>query len=653
MRIISLILFFLISLIINSLAQDFGEISDDVLQMTEFSQDPEADAVILFDKADVRITNYFDLEVIRHIRIKVLTEAGKEYADIEIPVWYEDDFDVMDAASFSPDGEEYELDSDNIFEEEAGIIIKYSFPIPGVVIGSVIEYKFRILSDYISKLEPWYFQDEAFTVLSQYSVVIPMGFTYSKLSKNIALYEIYESVDEVRDPDNYENTLTQFTWTGRNVPGMKDIPFIDNLYDKYASMMFILNSYKSNYQNVVFGENWNSIADRISSRYYNDLIEEDGLSESTLPSIIGAETNDLVKAKMIYNYVRSEIKTTEHKYLISSNFKTPENVIADKTGSTSEKNILLINLLNLVGLNANPVLISTRKHGEVNQGFCNPDQFNRLICLLRIGKKSYFLHAGVKFNPFGYLTPATDVGIGLLIEDDKGTIINLKPIKPSNRISIKTSGNISEDGVITADTKINFTGFAALRERNALEDEEIEKYVTEKVKTLFDEAVLDTFYYTGIDSIESPLILNLSYTLPEFIERTDKLAYFSPPLFSNVLVNPFTSSKRYYSVDFDFNLLTKEEIKLSWDDNFAVLEVPKLKKTSMSDFSYNQIYFSGQNYVECMRIEDCKKRRIHVKNYSRLRNIYDEMVFASEDQVVLSIEDQNDESSVKINPDEK
>lgn len=71
-------------------AQKWGEVSEEILKMTDFPEDPEANAVILFDRGKIEITPDFDLTVQYHKRIKILTEKGKAWADFKIPCYIED-----------------------------------------------------------------------------------------------------------------------------------------------------------------------------------------------------------------------------------------------------------------------------------------------------------------------------------------------------------------------------------------------------------------------------------------------------------------------------------------------------------------------------------------------------------------------------------
>lgn len=617
--------------------QEFGEVSEEELKLNECLQEPDADVIILFDKCKVRITNNFDLETYFHKRIKILTEEGKEYANVKIRYWHEDDVNRLDAICYSQNGEEYELDSDNIYEEEGEKYYTISFAIPRVEVGSVIEYKYKLTSDYITRLEPWVFQDENFTKLSELTVQIPHGFRYSKISLNTEYYDFEEKIESVLNVDDPSKKVKQYTWIGRNLKGIKDEPFVDNLNDKYAKSYFILTSFRDRYQNITFAKTWDDVAERISKKY-NDYIEQDDFTETKAKAITEGETDKLSIAKIIYDFVKSEIKLTKHKTLYGEEFKDPEKVLETKSGSSSDKNMLLINMLTCVGLDAKPILISTKKNGKVMPDFTESWQFNRLICKLKIDKKEYFLNAAYKANPFGYLTPSTDVGLGLLVNDDKGAIISLKPNKSLNKVGYITECEIHNNTDLKANTVIKYKGYSALIERINLKDEiesDIRKNIENLLENIYANIEIDTFYYDNIENYDEVLTLNIQYSIPDFIEEADDLSYIHVPLFSAISENPFKSEKRLYSVDFSYDEMVIEDVKLNMPEDYSVLELPEYTKLRVSDYTFSKSFFANKEYIKCTRIKNLRTRKIHQKFYKNIKKMYEGIVSSDEQQIVL------------------
>ena len=631
--------YFLLSVLIiftfsNYYGQDFGDVSQDELGMFNFPDAPGEDAVILFDISTIKITRGFNLEITRHKRVKVLTQEGKESANVAFYCWDDDDLDDLDCVCYSPNGDEFELDSDNIFEEIIGDRKKITFAVPGVEIGSVFEFEYTIYSQYLSHLEPWLFQSNYYTKLSQVTVMLQKNFVYNTLKMNIAKYQFNETSEEIRDPSDVNFMIMVYTFTAKDLPGLKKEPFIDNLIDKYAKILFFIQSYRGNRQTYNYARNWTDLATDLA-KTYDRYVNASGPQTIFAMRTANSENNDLDKAKKLYDFVRLEVKTTEHTTLWGSNFKEPEKVFEEKQGSLSEKNVLLVNMLKSAGFDAKPVLISTRNHGSVIPAYCDPAQFNRALCLVKIDDKDYFLNTEVKANPFGYLTPDTETGHGLLISSEHGNLIGIRPLHPSNRVEIETEGQVDLDGSIKCSSKLTYKGYAALVERENLDEEKKDDYVKEKIKKLFDNAEIDTFYYEAENKVEEPLVLNVSFTLPDYVESSGNLFYFCYPLFTCEQKNPFVRENRYYSIDFDYEYYSSEQVKIKLPPGLILEELPKSNKVTIPGFSFRKSYSSEENAVKCYRSVNLPQRVLEAIQYPDVKSCFDVMVASDQEQVVL------------------
>ncbi|HEX3166492.1 MAG TPA: hypothetical protein VHQ93_09505, partial [Chitinophagaceae bacterium] len=66
---------------------EFGSFSDEEKKLKQCSFDPEAEAIILLDKAVVLHDDDYQMITDRRIRIKILSEKGISRADIVIPYY--------------------------------------------------------------------------------------------------------------------------------------------------------------------------------------------------------------------------------------------------------------------------------------------------------------------------------------------------------------------------------------------------------------------------------------------------------------------------------------------------------------------------------------------------------------------------------------
>ena len=71
----------------------FGSFSDEEKKLKQCSFDPEAEAVILLDKAVVLHDDDYQMITDSRIRIKILSEKGISRADIVIPYYTKNDFE--------------------------------------------------------------------------------------------------------------------------------------------------------------------------------------------------------------------------------------------------------------------------------------------------------------------------------------------------------------------------------------------------------------------------------------------------------------------------------------------------------------------------------------------------------------------------------
>jgi len=156
-------------------ADEWQPISQDELKMTSVPEAPGAPAVILFRQVD-RDDNAKTGNQQEYVRIKILTEEGRKYADVEIPYFREQgNIVALRARTIRPDG------SVAMFEGKAydkTIVkarnVKYlakTFTLPDVQVGSIIEYRYTedMAENYVYN-SLWILSDELFTKHAKFSL---------------------------------------------------------------------------------------------------------------------------------------------------------------------------------------------------------------------------------------------------------------------------------------------------------------------------------------------------------------------------------------------------------------------------------------------------------------------------------------------------
>ncbi|MFQ5584349.1 MAG: DUF3857 domain-containing protein, partial [Calditrichia bacterium] len=344
-----IIIYLVFMLPFPSAAQKWGKVSKEILQMSGFPQDPEANAVVLFAIGDLKIDDDFDLIFKKHVRIKILTEEGKEYSDIRIPYYYKDKMDGLKAQTILPNGKKIKLKKKEVFEDKTRWYKYKVFAMPGVEVGSVIEYKYEVRSDHLTFLEPWQFQNREFTILSRISVTLQPGFKYKAFFTNITGLDPQPEVEEVMVLGPPRRKINKFTWKMENIEAIRKEPFMTTLDDYMATMYFQLISYDSPYTHLKFISTWEDLAKTLNEHYGDFLKDDKGLKKRAAelcPQELSAED----KIKALYEEVCQSVETKSSKWIYAD--KKPHEVYETKSGTAVEKNVLLITLLRHTGFEA-------------------------------------------------------------------------------------------------------------------------------------------------------------------------------------------------------------------------------------------------------------------------------------------------------------
>lgn len=142
------------------------------LSMTSISEVPGAPAIVLFREQTtddaLRMFSFYS-------RIKVLTEGGKSYANVELPFGSRlgISLDSISARTIHPDGTIIPFTGkpyEKVVEKLDGYKLKTKvFTLPDVQVGSILEYRYKFHYDDSYFMHPdWYIQSDLFMRKAHY-----------------------------------------------------------------------------------------------------------------------------------------------------------------------------------------------------------------------------------------------------------------------------------------------------------------------------------------------------------------------------------------------------------------------------------------------------------------------------------------------------
>ncbi|MBU8892015.1 MAG: DUF3857 domain-containing protein [Bacteroidales bacterium] len=669
-----LLLLILIStqLIAESPVKKFGKFSKEELSFSTFKKDSSAEAVILFDKGRAYF-NYiepygFRLMFDRHVRIKILKKSGFNYGDFEIPLYRtpsgKEKLTGLKAVTYNTiDGktEKNKLKNSGIYKDDHNsnwLIIRFSMP--NVNVGSIVEVKYTIMSEFNYKLPEWSFQDYIPVLWSEYQVEIPEYYHYNVISKGYLPYVINESSivtnniqiqSKTRSAGKGHGAPTEQTLNPTtNIPvvtkilkmAVKDAPSMKN-----EAYMLTSKNYISQIHFELAREKWPGQTERHYTKSWESINEKllkhqnfgerlrfgKFISKDDTKKIIeGSESNE-EKISAIFNYVKNNFKW-DKTYGVFTNSSLKE-VFDNKSGNVADINLLLVLLLQNAEIDAHPAILSTRNHGLLNLIYPSVDQMNYVVAYIRYNGKEVLLDATEPNCPINMLPPRC--------LNDKVRVISEKYSKwievnneNSSKKSVTTQININEDGS-KGSIKVVREGYSAFLFRNSLSSKNNpDEYINEFEDDNSGIKVNEYKFENNID-VSASVINDYNDISVETIDYLGNMIYFSPVIIDKTISNPFVLENREFPVDYNYPLENSYTFTYIIPENFSVDEIPTSEQFILPNNSAEYKYSATANgkTIE-IKIEYKINKRVFLPNeYTELKEFYNKIIDKENKQIVL------------------
>jgi len=586
---ILIILLFLISGVPELNAQsrlEFGNISVKDLSNLPYKPDPGAGAVILSDIGLVTV-NYNDgfyVELERDVKIRIENSRGFDYASVEIPLSSDDIISSYKASSFNlRNGEKAETKltrKDFISEKVSRYRRSLKFNMPDVREGTVIEYAYKIKSTgaAISTLVTWAFQKEIPIANTSLTVIYPEYFSY----KNIITGNpnLVNSRSEIRKQyfggelvDTHHNS-----WFASNVPAFVPETKMKSLADNQTRIHFELGSVNyTKHSSEEITPTYATLSKKLLERDdFGRALQTAFFAKKPAREITAGINDDVGKLKAIHKYVSEKMLWDGvEDFTASSKLAT---AFKKGKGSSADINLILIAILRHAGLMANPVILSTRSNGSINEYFAMIQQFNYVIASVQIDTVNYLVDATDPERPYNILPFECLNGKGRLISGNDSRFVDLKN-QERRLISYDAKLKVNDDGSLNGDLFLRNSGYEALNDRELikLEGEDGYKEIIKSILSGFD---ISDISVNHINLRDSDLTVNAVISSDrELIQSGND--FILNPFFSFVSrSNPFTNPERSLPVDFGSPDDFIYTMTLNVSEDYSIAEIPE-------NFSYN------------------------------------------------------------------
>ncbi|WP_339661423.1 transglutaminase domain-containing protein [uncultured Polaribacter sp.] len=620
-----------------------GQTTLDELKMTVYDNDSSATAVVLYEHA-----NYYpDInndEIPRtdyYFRIKILDKTAFDLANISINTYKKQRVTDISAITYNIT-EIGTKDTDQLLEkdifsiEESENWTTTKFALPNIKEGAVIEYKYSVISPYLS-INDWNFQTDIPKIKSEFDASILGNYQYNiKLVGSLKLDKDEPSADKkcVYIDGIGEGGCAIYSYGMNNIPAFKEEEYMLSKKNYISRITFDLKSHTS-YRGVVenLTTTWKQADKSLKDQFFNNQTSKKRFFEKNIPEVILNTENTLEKAKKIYQFIQNHY-TWNEKYWTNEDAKVKE-AFQEKTGDVGEINISLYNSLMSADIEANLVVLSTRDNGIPTKVFPIIYDYNYVIVKIIIDEKSYFLDATNKFLPFGQVPLRTLNGEARVINfKEEGYWEVLKPnINSAKGIIAKL--NLNEDGVLEGELNIRSLGYEASNKREKINLLSKESYL-EGFEGDNPDVEVDEYNVQFKNEIEKPL--QEFFKIKMFLndELTKKIR-INPFFFERLKENPFKLKERNFPVDFGYPRKNNFALSLTVPDNYNIVQAPETIAMSLPN---NGGLFILKSEVIKNKITLYVKFNINKQIYSSddyfvLKEFFKQIVIAENSVIIL------------------
>ena len=624
------------------------------LAMKEYAGDPKAEALILLDLGDSyffeTIDYNYNIRFSRRTKTKVFTPEGIKYSKISIPFYHivDDEEEVKDIIAVSynlVDGKivRKELDQSSVYTEK--INNRWSVKklvVPDVREGTVFEVRYVIESPFLFNLPDWNFQNNIPTVYSQYTARMIPFFTYAYIIQGTGKLHVQnkEEGNEQRT-SRYIPSLAMenktfrdivYTFGMKNLPAFRDEAFISSREDYIVKLdMQLSKIYYPNGSTVDIMSTWPKLTeDLLKGESLGAYLKKcSGPAQSLLKELTSTLPSDSLELfRFLTEYVKKSF--TWNGYYGKYATDNPKDVVKRKTGNSAEINLFLIALLREAGIEADPVILSTRNNGKIKVNYPFESFFNYLIAAVSLNGKIHLADATEPFLAYNCIPPRCMNEKGLLLNKNEPLWLTL----PDNRISTDFKEIIisPESGKETcgAELILKASDFVAYQYRTEMKDD----------KKLIEDKLIQNGFKT-ITSISSEnfgdpsLDYRISATGTAAVDIVGDQMGIYPFLNFPVRENPLKQANRTYPVDMIYPDAKMFKTTINIPDGYKISVIPENFMLDNSLVSILISYATSDKSLTVSGNYTFKKGVYQPSEYTRIKLYFDQIADLFNRQIIL------------------
>jgi len=662
--------------------KDWLPITGSEWALKECPQQPGAPAVYLY-REEISDIEHMETRIFK--RIKVLTEAGRDRANVEI-IYPRGVLKVrnLEARVVTPDGEPRPFKGE-VFEKTAvrgrGIRVSVkTFALPDVEVGSIIDYRYRLAWVRGGSAPDTEDVLDALQIRPGKPKEGDIGKTMKRISFPIALWDLQADLftrhvrfvfiqplfmgDVLAEIFDGPGSLMWFTrkltasspvFQGRQLElNVDDVPAFEaeefmppeESEQMGVNLFYFDTTFKD--QEAFWRrecENWQKAAENFigDARKFAEVSAQ----------VIGAESDPLRKLKALYARVQrirnlsyeAGLGSAERKaQKLKPNRKAAE-VLERDYGYRSDITRTLVALARSAGFQAETVRVSTRDDKLFQVKYLSfAEQLDSEVALVKVGDRELLFDPATPFCPFGLVHWSRTSAAAVRYSNAPPSFIMTSAYPPDLALTQREIAlRLDLAGNLAGTVRTTYQGHEALiRRLDHIEDdrEEVRKSLEEELSALLPMGA--TAAMTKVENLDNNadvIIAEYDVTVPGLATAAaDRLLLPVSPMLGTGQ-SPFRHSERKYPVYFPFPFREFNDIVIALPDGLSVETRPQAKKSESDHFSYSLVCAQeGPQKIHIQRDLVVKKSYFPVDQYKTVKAFYDAVRTNDEEQIVLTKE---------------
>ncbi|MFI4880083.1 MAG: DUF3857 domain-containing protein [Steroidobacterales bacterium] len=620
------------------LAADWLPVTADDLHLTSVAQAPGAAAVILYRQVDRDDARSFQDE---YVRVKILSDEGRKYADVEIPFrHFSESVRGLEARTIRADGRVVPF-TGTVYEKRlvtsrTGTTLAKVFQIPDVQAGSIIEYRYRhVYSARWVFNSRWILSGDLFTREAKFSLFpnrglslrwtwpngLPPGTAEPRLEKDHVVLEEHDVpafvTEEHMQPENELKERVDFIYSGAR--HFETDP-------------------------AVFWRKFGIIA----WKFEENFVDQRKAMQRAVAQIVQPGDSDEAKLRKIYartQLVRNlsyEHRKTEQE--IERQDEVGTYSVADVwdrgAGNEWQINYLLLALVRAAGLGADPVLVARRDQYLFNQRHMNSGELDATAVIVKLDGKDVYLDPGTPFTPFG-LQPWNDTDAhSLRLNADGGAWVTTPlPDASKSRIERRAVLKLSA-GTLEGKLTVRYTGLEAssrrLSQRN--EDDTARRQFLEKQIEHMVPAGIDVKLTNSPDwgASDASLVTEYDLEVPGWATTAGRRALLPVGLFGNNERHTFEHAVRVHPLYFGYPHQYQDDISIELPAGWHIESAPQVRSADLKALQYKAGAQSDQGSLHLTRELNINFYEATADSYGAARKFFQTVRTGDEEQVVIA-----------------